>query len=104
MGALSETIVVLNDDEALDLFKKTLPSAASSFVQVKLNAAALRTRALAILRQSQRSAKTPSSQLDFIALALHGKKVEMGKVIDMIDSMVDLLKKEQADDDSKKSY
>merc|ERR1719277_2992188 len=29
--AISETIKILNDDDALDLFKKTLPSSASSF-------------------------------------------------------------------------
>jgi len=32
--ALSETIKVLNDDDALDLFKKTLPSASASLIQV----------------------------------------------------------------------
>merc|ERR550525_751864 len=36
--ALADTIKVLNDDEALDLFKKTLPSAAS-FVQVQVSEA-----------------------------------------------------------------
>merc|ERR1719197_680410 len=35
LAAIAETIKVLNDDEALDLFKKTLPSAgSSSFVQM----------------------------------------------------------------------
>merc|ERR1719499_2978202 len=35
LAALSETIKVLNDDDALELFKKTLPStSSSSFVQV----------------------------------------------------------------------
>merc|ERR1719444_599804 len=34
LTALSETIKILNDDDALDLFKKTLPSGSSSFVQV----------------------------------------------------------------------
>merc|ERR1719440_2457815 len=33
MVALADTINVLNDDDALELFKKTLPSAGSSFVQ-----------------------------------------------------------------------
>merc|ERR1719277_2420209 len=33
--ALAETIKVLNDDDALELFKKTLPSAASSFLQTQ---------------------------------------------------------------------
>merc|ERR1719242_621922 len=43
--ALAETIKVLNDDDALELFKKTLPSASASFLQVK-TAAATRARAL----------------------------------------------------------
>merc|ERR1719238_1216360 len=32
--ALAETIKVLNDDDALELFKKTLPGASASFMQV----------------------------------------------------------------------
>merc|ERR1719230_2039771 len=105
LKALAATITVLNDDEALDLFKKTLPSAAaSSFVQVKANTASVRARALAIVRKAQHSAKSSSSHLDFLALALHGKKIELGKVISMIDEMVALLEKEQTDDDSKKAY
>merc|ERR1719410_2525694 len=36
LAALAETIKVLNDDDALDLFKKTLPSASASFVQVSM--------------------------------------------------------------------
>merc|ERR1719221_782000 len=32
--ALADTIKILNDDDALDLFKKTLPSAGSSFLQI----------------------------------------------------------------------
>merc|ERR1719181_244790 len=33
--ALADTIKVLNDDDALELFKKTLPGASSSFMQVE---------------------------------------------------------------------
>merc|ERR1719453_2831408 len=36
MVALADTIKVLNDDDALELFKKTLPGASSSFVQLKV--------------------------------------------------------------------
>merc|ERR1719253_1200766 len=36
MVALADTIKILNDDDALELFKKTLPSASSSFVQVQV--------------------------------------------------------------------
>jgi len=43
-------------------------------------------------------------QLDFIALAIQGKKIGFGKVIAMIDEMSATLKKEQLDDDHKKEY
>merc|ERR1719333_1726230 len=46
--ALSETIKILNDDDALELFKKTLPSA--SFLQIQETTAAVRARARAILK------------------------------------------------------
>merc|ERR1719198_343687 len=36
MVALADTIKILNDDDALELFKKTLPGASSSFVQLKV--------------------------------------------------------------------
>merc|ERR1712008_230851 len=45
LAALADTIKVLNDDDALELFKKTLPSAAS-FMQIELSARNLRARAL----------------------------------------------------------
>jgi len=102
--ALSETIKVLQDDDALELFKKALPSA-SSFVQVSSsNEAFARAKALAMIRTAQASSKPARMQLDFVALALHGKKIGFGKVIAMIDNMVKALKKEQTDDDDKKEY
>merc|ERR1712217_287175 len=47
--ALVDTIKVLNDDDALELFKKTLPSAAS-FVQLQVSSKSMKTRALAAVR------------------------------------------------------
>jgi chromosome segregation ATPase len=107
--ALSETIKILNDDDALDLFKKTLPSAGSSasFVQVKVGVEKGRATALALVRELQRKysgrgdARRPD--LDFLALALQGSKVGFEKVIKMIDDMVVNLKKEQKLDESKKA-
>merc|ERR1712151_693884 len=98
--AISETIKVLNDDEALELFKKTLPSGASSLVQVKASTSSIKARALAVLHAS----KTASPQIDLIELALHSKSAGFEKVIAMIDEMVSLLGKEQKDDDAKKEY
>merc|ERR1719424_1196905 len=37
--ALADTIKVLNDDDSLELFKKTLPGASASFVQLKVSVA-----------------------------------------------------------------
>jgi len=98
--ALSDTIKILNDDDALELFKKTLPSA--SFLQIQVTESQLRARAL----QMVKSAKQPHRglALDFIALALRGKKVGFEKVIKLMDEMVVTLKKEQVDDDAKKEY
>merc|ERR1719161_3451338 len=43
-------------------------------------------------------------QIDLIAMALSGQKVDFSKVIKLIDEMVTLLGKEQHDDDHKKEY
>jgi predicted nucleic acid-binding Zn-ribbon protein len=99
--ALAETIKVLNDDDALDLFKKTLPSA-SSFMQIQVSAKSMRAKALAIIKAVPH--RLNRNNLDFIALALRGKKIGFEKVTGMIDEMVESLKKEQGDDDSKKQY
>jgi hypothetical protein len=95
--ALADTVKVLNDDDALELFKKTLPgSASASFVQVQ--SVAVKAQALAALR------KPKGDRLNFIMMALRGKKMGFEKVIKMVDEMVVTLKKEQADDDDKQEY
>merc|ERR550537_439406 len=100
--ALHDTIKILNDDDALELFKKTLPSA--SFLQVRVSAKEVRQRALAMLRAVQKVAGPRRPQIDMIELTLRGKKIGFEKVIQMIDEMVETLKKEQVDDDNKKEY
>merc|ERR1719421_146185 len=51
--ALSDTIKILNDDDALELFKKTLPSA--SFLQIQVTDKTARSRALAQIRAAQQN-------------------------------------------------
>merc|ERR1719191_1494934 len=68
--AISDAIKMLNSDDALELFKKTLASSASAFVQIQVSAEAMRSRALEMLRAGRHPGRT---SLDFIALALHGK-------------------------------
>jgi len=103
--ALAETIKILNDDDALELFKKTLPSAAS-LLQVVESEQSLRSRALLAVQEAayKRSPLGSQPQLDLIALALKGKSQGFEKVIKMIDDMVANLKTEQADDEAKKEY
>jgi len=100
--ALADTIKILNDDDALELFKKTLPGAAGAagFLQVSKNG---QQKALAIIVNAQK--KTPGAiALGFVGLALKGGKVDFSKVVKLIDDMVAVMKKEQLDDDAKKEY
>merc|ERR1719456_948232 len=100
MVALADTIKVLNDDDALELFKKTLPGSAS-FMQVAVTSGEMRKRALTALKSRGHKA---DPRLDLIELAMHGGKMGFGKIIKMIDDLVVDLKAEQGVDDDKKSY
>jgi len=99
--ALADTIKILNDDDALEMFKKTLPGS-SALLQLDGTDASTRGKALNFIVKAQRMTKP--SALDFVELALRGKKMGFGKVIKMIDNMVASLKVEQVDDDAKKEY
>merc|ERR1712008_205479 len=72
--ALTETIKILNDDDALELFKKTLPSAAS-LLQLTESTKSVRKRALLAIREATNHSRHlgVQPQLDLIALALKGK-------------------------------
>merc|ERR1719191_2660977 len=50
--ALADTIKILNDDDALELFKKTLPGA-SSFLQLKVTQGEQQRQALAAIRAAR---------------------------------------------------
>jgi len=102
LAALAETIKILNDDDALELFKKTLPGA-SSFVQVQVSEKATKSRALDIINGLRQHGQR-QTQLDFISLALKGKKVGFDKILKMIDDLVAELKEDQINDDNKKEY
>jgi len=100
--ALSDTIKILNDDDALELFKK---NAASSFMQLQVTESQMRARALEMVQGMKKKLHgRKSMSLDFITLALRGKKVGFEKVITLMDEMVVMLKKEQVDDDAKKEF
>merc|ERR1719453_2694928 len=64
--ALSDTIKILNDDDALELFKKTLSSPGASLLQVHGMSKEAKQKALSILRSNSHEPR-----LDLVALALH---------------------------------
>eukprot|EP00930_Biecheleria_cincta_P055028 TRINITY_DN413_c0_g1_i2.p1 TRINITY_DN413_c0_g1~~TRINITY_DN413_c0_g1_i2.p1 ORF type:complete len:709 (-),score=252.45 TRINITY_DN413_c0_g1_i2:133-2259(-) len=98
--ALQDTIKMLNDDDALDLFRKTIKK--PSFLQLDTAREQAVEQAKQIVNTLRSSGNRP--QLSLIALALTGKKVDFTKVFKKIDGMVTLLGKEGKDDASKKEY
>merc|ERR1719428_1359194 len=103
--AIQETIKILNDDDALDLFKKTLPSPSfaqggQSFLQVTQDQD---TRDMA-LEHLQDVTDKNHNDLGMIQLALMGKKVSFDKIIKMIDDLVVVLGDEQKADEEQKEW
>merc|ERR1719504_496867 len=106
VDAISQAIKILNDDDALDLFKKTSPSFSQTgmgFLQKSAKSSkVLRAKGMLVsLAQTSRSHQT---QLSLIASALKSKSVDFSKITEMIDGMVGVLTKEQGDDDSQKDF
>jgi len=95
--AIADTIRLLNDDDALDLFKKTLPT--PSLLQLASTEQSVKAQALVALQIGK-----GDFRVNLISLALKGKKVSFEKVIKMIDAMVVLLGNEQTADNDKKEY
>merc|ERR1712194_980434 len=102
--ALADTIKILNDDDALELFKKTLPSSSSSFLQIQRSGDSLRREAQSLLEVAQQKVTSNKHRLDFVMLALNGRKAGLGKIVKLIDDLVVVLKKEQNDDNDKREY
>jgi len=104
--AISETIEMLNGDDALELFKKTLPSAAASFLQLAATARSQQRRATTILRRLMSRDPLHSVNLRTILLGLKSQSGGngFGQVTKMIDDMIATHGKDQADDDSKKDF
>jgi len=99
--ALADTIKILNDDDALELFKKTLPGSASSFLQIQVTEQSAMRKALQTLKDNRRG---NDPRVDLIELALRGGKPGFEKIIKLIDELTAKLKEEQAEDDEKKEW
>jgi len=104
IAAISETIEILNDDDALDLFKKTMPSAGGALLQISVNTQA-KGQALNVLRNLLLRVDDGkhAAQLKLIMLALKSRNNGgFDKVVSLIDGMVAVLAKEQSGADAKK--
>lgn len=102
--AISETIEMLNGDDALELFKKTLPSAAA-FLQVSTSTRTQQRRAATLLRKLLARDPAHSVNLRMIMLKLNSRMHGgFDKVVKMIDDMVATHSREQTDDDKKKDF
>jgi septal ring factor EnvC (AmiA/AmiB activator) len=109
--AISEAISVLNDDDALDVFKAALPNKGRpSFVQKgsKKNAVAAKVKAL-LANVSAINAKKGklNPALALLAHTVSNKLstgVDFSKVIKMVDDMVALLIQEGKDDEKHKNF
>merc|ERR1719159_1369723 len=106
--AISDTIKLLNSDDALELFKKTLPSAAAaSFVQTGAKTRSrsrmqMRTqtrRAKDMIQGAMSSDKAHSAKKHLMLLALKSGVGGFEKVVGMVDGMVGVLEEEQVQDD-----
>merc|ERR1719456_1273803 len=99
--AISDTIELLNSDDALELFKKTIPSAAAaSFIQTAATTRSQMRRATAMIRTAMASDSTHVAKRHLILAALRsGMGGDFGKVTGMIDGMVGVLEGEQVKDD-----
>lgn len=115
MVALSETVKILADDDALELFKKTMPSnegGAASFLQLRSTSkvthkGAFQT-AIEAIRANRKKHRHHHSdaRVDMILLALKGKQGNAGfeRLIVMIDRLERTMDDEQKADNELKVY
>merc|ERR1719446_2041748 len=98
--AISDTIEMMNSDDALELFKKTLPSpAASALIQTAATSRAQIRSAKAMIRSAMQSDKAHAVNRHLMLMSLSQGVHGFEKVVGMVDGMVGVLEGEQAQDD-----
>jgi len=113
IAAISEAVTILNDDDALDVFKKAVPAAlvdnSAGFLQTRHSEGSMLKleKALDILKQANK--KHHDVHLSFLLQKMTSKLnskqgPDFGAVSKMIDEMVTVLTNEQAEDAKKKEW
>merc|ERR1719478_1760762 len=107
ISAISEAIKVLNDDDALDLFKKTLSltqtSSQMGFIQQKSSSSNV-LRAHTMVKAIMKKGSMHHTELALIELGLRSRSVDFSKIMAQVDGMIKVLGEEQKDDDNTKAY
>merc|ERR1719313_244629 len=96
--AISETIEMLNSDDALELFKKTLPAAAA-LIQTSVTTRSQMRRVRSLVEKATGSDKEHSVNRRLVLAALKSGTGGFEKVGTMIDGMNEVLENEQVQDD-----
>jgi len=116
VSAISEAIAILNDDDALDVFKKSVPSAAmiqqTGFLQAKQTKASKLVKAQTIFEMA--AVKHHSTELALISYSMRTslklasktgtQTMNFGMIMKMIDQMLGILEREQGEDDKSHEY
>jgi len=99
--AISDTIEMLNSDDALELFKKTMPSAAaaSAFIQTSATTSTQLRRVQTLIKGAMRADESHAVNRHLMLAALRSGTGGFEKVVGMVDGMVGVLEGEQAKDD-----
>merc|ERR1719421_495028 len=108
LEALSDTIKMLNSDDALELFKKSVPSAAASFLQTSSTSRSqMRSkmrRVKSLIQDAMSADKAHSKDRHLMLLALSSSTGGFEKVVGMVDGMVGVLEEEQVGDDKTEAW
>jgi len=98
IAAISDTIEMLNGDDALELFKKTMPSAAA-LIQTSTATRSQMRRAKSLIEKAMMTDKAHTVNRHLILAALKSGTGGFEKVNTMIDGMNEVLEGEQVADD-----
>merc|ERR1719420_2654503 len=108
VAAISAAIKVLNDDDALDLFKKTLSltqgPAGSQFGFIQQHEAQHNKAQQALQQLQSNKVDQKNLQVQFLENSLKAKNVDFTKVIAMTDEVMTVLKEDQASDYAQKGF
>jgi len=104
VAAIGEAIKILNDDDALDLFKKTLSLSQTSAVFLQSKSTAARAERARTVLAATSKVSAHATTLSLLEAQLKAKKVDFSKIMEQIDGMVKVLAAEQKEDDDTKAF